>query len=236
MATKMKLAAVMIAALGVSACGSLPTYARKTETIPAEQAAQQEANREVKSRALYLRLVEEMQADNKHRAAIAYLDEYNQAYPGEDIAAILRGKSLVALEQYGDAEAVLQPLTTGALADQAYGELGTMWAKRGDWVRAASYFEMAREKAPTRVKYLNNLGYAELMTKRYDRAEQVLKQALELDDDNPSIRNNLILALFLQGKKAQARKIVLSLEGQERDQVIALLKQWNDTVLTGSSK
>lgn len=95
---------------------------------------------------------------------------------------------------------------------------------------------MAREKAPTRVKYLNNLGYAELMTKRYDRAEQVLKQALELDDDNPSIRNNLILALFLQGKKAQARKIVLSLEGQERDQVIALLKQWNDTVLTGSSK
>ncbi len=232
--SKASATALIIAAFGVSACGSLPTYRQDTNTIPAAEAAQQEANKEVKSKALYIQLVGKMQERGKHRAAIAFVDEYEQFYSSDPMSRYLRGASLVALKEFSEAEAILTPLTTSPLAHAAYNELGKMWAAQGDWTRAASHFELAREKAPTKVSYLNNLGYAELNTGRYADAERVLLQALELDEDNVSVRNNLILAKFLMGKKSEARTIILSLEGDERERVIALLKQWNDTVLVGS--
>jgi len=231
-----RVALAAIIAVSVSACGSLPTIGQRANTVPAAEAERQEAEKEVKSQKLYFKLIREMQDKGKHRAAIAFVDEYEQAYPSNPISQLLRGRSMVALKEHEQAEAILLPLTSTPAAPEAYNELGKMWAAKGDWTRAASNFEMAREKAPTHVNFINNLGYAEIKTGRYAEAEKVLMQGLELDETNMSVRHNLILAKFMQGKKGEVRKIIGTLDEQERQFVIALLKQWNDTVLVGSEK
>ncbi|MDE2514843.1 MAG: tetratricopeptide repeat protein [Rhodospirillales bacterium] len=160
------------------------------------------------ARKLYLLVIDGMRHDGQARAALAYLDDYDRVYPGDPHATLLRADCLLQTGQADQAEPLYRSLMSGAYAAAAQGGLGRVAARQGQWDEAATAFHAALRLDPSQAGYINDLGYVDLRRGRYDAALASLRQAAELQPGDLRTRNNLILALHLAGKDAEAQRII----------------------------
>lgn len=171
------------------------------------------------SRQLLLEMVTKMQAENLHRAALAYLDEFNEKIPGDESATLLRAKSLSALGFHRDAELAYWDLIKTRHAPAAYNGLGILASREGRWNAAEQEFTRAVKMRPTNAGFLNNLGHAQLRLGLLDEANFTLSQALELKADDVTAQANLIVCLHLAGRALEAELLMATLPAAERARV-----------------
>lgn len=216
---RISLIAVVVAAGLLSGCAALDDL---TTSDPATAAA---ADPE-KARGLYLKVITGLQEQNKHHAALAYLDDVEKRYPGDARAQLMRAQSLVALRMYREAEPVYRGLTRTAYASAAHNGLGTILGAQEQWSEAEAAFRQAVALRPTQGSFIGNLGYALLQQDRLDEAEFLLRQAAQLEPGAPEPRTNLILCLHRMGKTAEVSARLAGLDMAERRQVERLLTKW----------
>jgi Flp pilus assembly protein TadD len=177
------------------------------------------------ARRLFLIIVDGLRQDGKSRAALAYLDGYERAYPGDRQAMLMRADCLLDIGQTAQAASLYRRLLdrSGDVA-AAHAGLGQVAAANQDWRLAASEFADASSGDPANVAFLNDLGFAQMNGGAFPAAIESLRQAAELEAGNRHVRNNLILALHLSGNDAQARAMVDAItEPQDRAEAVGLL-------------
>jgi Flp pilus assembly protein TadD len=210
----------------LSACSSLwgGDGTARRDPSPADQLPQAAPLDAENSRDLYLGIVDKLRQGGKSRAALAYLDDYDNRHPGDVRAQTLRADSFLDIQDYDRAEAIYRQLVNGDQAAAAYDGLGRVAAGRGDWAKARAQFHEAVRREPINVKYLNDLGFAEMRIASYDEALFTLRQATELAPDNAMVRNNLILCLDVAGQgdaaKAMLGRIATAKERQAVEQMV----------------
>jgi Flp pilus assembly protein TadD len=160
-----------------------------------------------RSRTLFLVIVRGLQESGKPRAAIAYLRQYGKLYPNDPKAQLLLADCLLSAHEEAEAEAIYKGLSGGQAAARESG-LGRVAASHAAWEEAAALFQQAAMLDAANATYLNDLGFAQIMTGQFDLALGTLHQAAELAPENATIRSNLILALHLAGRDAEARSVI----------------------------
>lgn len=177
------------------------------------------------SRDLYLGIVDKLRQGGKSRAALAYLDDYDNRHPGDARAKVLRGDAFLDIQDYARAEGIYREMLEGDQAAAAYDGLGRVAAGRSDWAKARAYFHEAVRREPINVKYLNDLGFAEMRIASYDEALFTLRQATELAPENAQVRNNLILCLDIAGQGDAAKSMLGRIaDAKERRAVEQMVK------------
>jgi Flp pilus assembly protein TadD len=78
----------------------------------------------------------------------------------------------------------------------------------GNHAEARRYYQTALKIAPDEPAILSNLGLSYALSKDLVRAEATLRRAAAKSGADPRVRQNLALVLGLQGKFAEAEKIV----------------------------
>lgn len=156
------------------------------------------------TRDLYLTLIRQAREDGHSRAAIAFLDDFDQTYPGDTDAVILRVNCLLDLDQPETAQQVLTKLPARKLSGSVRAARGHVFAALGDWDGAITEYGAALQTIPSDRLANNALGYAQMRSGRLDAAVETLKRARELAPQDPVIRNNLLLALTMAGRKQEA--------------------------------
>jgi Flp pilus assembly protein TadD len=229
-----KIALAFAACLALGGCSTLhlssvlpPKPAVASNDIP--DATPIDAKR---SQALFLAIVGGLREQGHSSAALAYLDEYDRQYPGDQHAMLLRAQCLVDIDEPAEAEAVFRKLVKGNYAAAAHAGLGQAAAARGDWPIAVGDFGEAARLEPATSQYANDLGFARVKLGDYRGGVAMLDRAAQLAPDNHYIRNNLILGLHLSGKDEQARRLVDTIsEPADRAKAQQLLLVQADTVL-----
>jgi Flp pilus assembly protein TadD len=103
----------------------------------------------------------------------------------------------------------------GAVLDQ----LG----RHGD---AQRHYASALRLVPDEPSVLSNLGLSYALSKNLPQAEATLRRAAAQRASDPKIRQNLALVIGLQGRFAEAEKIVRAdLSSEEASQNVAILRQ-----------
>lgn len=219
--------AVLVVLPWLSACSSLfgDSQTARRAPSPGDQLPQAAPLDAENSRDLYLGIVDKLRQGGKSRAALAYLDDYDNRHPGDVRAQVLRGDAFLDIQDYARAEATYRELVNGDQAAAAYDGLGRVAAGRGDWAKARAQFHEAVRREPINVKYLNDLGFAEMRIASYDEALFTLRQATELAPENAQVRNNLILCLDVSGQGDAAKAMLGRIAStQERRAVEQMLK------------
>ena len=218
--------ALLVLLPALSACSSLfggdtPRHAPS----PADQMPQAAELDPENSRDLYLGIVDKLRQGGKSRAALAYLDDYDNRHPGDVRAQVLRANSFLDIQDYDRAEAIYRELVNGDEAAAAYDGLGRVAVGRGDWIKARAQFHEAVRREPINVKYLNDLGFAEMRIASYDEALFTLRQASELAPGNAQVRNNLILCLDVAGQGSESKAMIATIaDAKERRAVEQMVK------------
>lgn len=175
------------------------------------------------SPAAYLKLIGEMRASGRPRAALAHLDAFEASHPKDSAARLLRADCLVDVGQYAAARQVYEGLAKGAQGAAAYAGLGRIAALEGDWIVASGAFGEAVKRQPINPAYVGDLGFALLRAGDVQASLFRLRQAAELAPDSPTVRNNLILALEADGQAAAARRLLDQVtDPKERDEIAAM--------------
>jgi Flp pilus assembly protein TadD len=103
---------------------------------------------------------------------------------------------------------------------------GTALDRLGRHDEARRYYENALKIRPNEPSVLSNLGMSYLLSKQLANAEQTLRRAHEGDRSDMRIRQNLALAIGLQGRVPEAESIVSAgLPPDEAAESVSTLKQ-----------
>ncbi|MBB3927025.1 Flp pilus assembly protein TadD [Sphingobium jiangsuense] len=163
----------------------------------------------VSTRGFYLQLITQARIDGRARAALAYLDDFERRYPGDPEAAVLRVNSLLDIGDVDGAEAAAAGLPSaggGDNRDKAVNAVhGHLLAARGRWHDALPFYQAAVRASPTEALLRNALGYAQLRAGLGGAAIETLRGAAALAPSDAVIRNNLLLALTMDGRQDEAR-------------------------------
>ncbi len=118
------------------------------------------------------------------------------------------GLSLIASKRSGEA---LRPLTTLADADpqdwRVRSAIGVALDEQGRFEEARARYREALAIKPDEPGVLTNLGVSHLMTGEAPQAEAFLRQAAALAGAGAETRQNLALAVGLQGRFAEAEQL-----------------------------
>ncbi len=120
------------------------------------------------------------------------------------------GKQLVKAGQAQSAIGVLQPVVQSGKADwKTYSALGSALDQTGQHAKARGYYQSALNSRPGEVSIMNNIGMSHLLEGNLPQAEAELKKAdaIPASASQPRIRQNLALAVGLQGRFDEARDI-----------------------------
>lgn len=223
--TGWRIGLIFAATLTAAACTTPGANTQAEEASP--YTAQSTGNVDPeKSRALYIGLINTMAEDGKHRAALAYLDDFDKRWPGDAEATALRADQHLALGEYKEAAVQYRKVMNTSVKDRAYAGFGRIAAALGDWPRAVGQLEKARALRPAHVSYLNNLGYAYLKVGQNKKALTLLERALEIDPKNDAVRNNVILALAQNKEKAKVMRALDLLSDTEREKVVKMIQNF----------
>jgi Flp pilus assembly protein TadD len=189
-----RLSAALCVAIPACIPASVWATARQAEIAP--------------TRDLYLLLIRQARADGRPRAALAYLADFERRYPGDLAARILHVNCLLDLGRTDAAEAAAAGLPATSPDGENSVIRGHILAARGDWEAAAVQYRAALAASPADPLTRNALGYAELRAGHPAYAAEMLKAASDLAPTNTVIRNNLLLALTLAGRGAEAEAVI----------------------------
>ncbi|MGB0920356.1 MAG: tetratricopeptide repeat protein [Alphaproteobacteria bacterium] len=180
-----------------------------------------------KSKALYMTLIASLAADGKHRAALAYLDDFDTRWPNDPNAISIRADQHLALRELRTAALEYQKLRRFDANAKADAGLGRVAGALGKWDRAVTYLSRAVRQHPANASYLNNLGYAHLKKSQPNRARKLLERAYEIEPENQQVRNNLMVAMALTGDQATVLKVLNEMEPADRTKMVKLIRSFS---------
>lgn len=202
----MKRFLLSCALLALTGCGGLPDFS------PAHTQAAAAPVKELTpdgQASLYLAAIDGLVKQERYGAALAFLDRYavGEKNP-EPRYWLLRGDALLGCARIGEALAAYGQLPETPLAAQGWNGQGRAQAAARDWRGAQGDFRRAVRSDPANADFLNNLAYAELHLGLRAEAVADLRQARELAPRSTLVRDNLFIALTLQGDRTGAQAVL----------------------------
>ncbi|WP_107311282.1 pilus assembly protein [Burkholderia metallica] len=158
--------------------------------------------------AMYLGLIQRMQAQGLYYASLAHIDAYDKAYGVSPDTILLRADALRMTDQPAASAAAYTQLLKTPLAARGYRGLGLIAGAAGDFGQAVQALTQASELAPTDASLLSDLAYAKLRNGDVIGARVPLMKAAELDQRNPKIVSNLALYLLAAGRTQDAQRLM----------------------------
>lgn len=176
----------------------------------------------------------EMRANNGDAdGAMALLNHALKTQPNNVDLLYARAMTAVTLKDYGQMEKDLKKVLDIRPNDAAaLNALGYTWADRGQHLhQALRMIRRALKQQPDDPAFLDSMGWALYRLGHLDQAETYLKRALAAYPD-PEVANHLAEVLWMNGKKAQARRVwKAALKGApDSDAIHASLKRLGVTL------
>ena len=152
------------------------------------------------------------------------------AYHPRDMALRFRlGRALLEGGRSVQAEGTFRAMIQAGQRDwRTYNALGSALAAQGRFAEARAQYALALRAAPKNAKVINNIALSHILEGNPAKAETMLREALATPEGRrePRIRQNLALALGLQGRFKEARYIASQdLPPAEVEANMAYLKQ-----------
>ncbi|AFQ48326.1 tetratricopeptide repeat protein [Burkholderia cepacia] len=158
--------------------------------------------------AMYLGLIQRMQAQGLYYASLAHIDAYDKTYGVSPDTILLRADALRMTDQPAAGAAAYSQLLKTPLAARGYRGLGLIAGAAGDFGQAVQALTQASDLAPTDASLLSDLAYAKLRNGDVVGARVPLMKAAELDQRNPKIVSNLALYLLAAGRAQDAQRLM----------------------------
>ncbi len=155
--------------------------------------------------------------------------------PDDPKVGAIYGKKLIGIGQGNAAIPVLEGVVQNPSADwRVHSALGSAYDQDGQFEAARSQYEKALAKKPDEMSILNNMGMSHILQGDPKNAETILRKASQSPKarGEPRIRQNLALAVGLQGRFDEARRIAS--EDLPADQVEANI-EYLETMLSKSN-
>src|ERR1700733_14703596 len=156
-----------------------------------------------------LRYGQALRATGQRSQAVAVLEQATIAHPGNK--ALLAGYGR-ALADNGNFQQAFDTLSRAPSPDNPDWRIlsvqGTALDQLGRHEEARRYYESALKIVPGEPSVLSNLGLSYMLSKNLPKAEEVLRQAYPGGRADTRVRQNLALAIGLQGRFAEAEQIV----------------------------
>ena len=175
-----------------AAAGETPTETRRDENNPD----------------FYLELIAGMQEKRLYYASLAHLDLFEQRWPKDRRALLLRADALRHTGDYAQARDCYRRLLEQETSAGAHHGLGLIAAAEGDLAQASASLHEAARLAPIDARILNDLGYLQLLRGERAAARLSLFKASELAPDNRQVGANLALYLLLEGQSERAEQVM----------------------------
>ena len=138
------------------------------------------------------------------------LDELTRRNPDDVKLAAYYGKQLTHHGRAADGERTLQRVVAAGQADwRVHSALGSALDQQGKFTEAREHYAIALEGGAKKLTVLNNIGMSYMLEGDLKAAEATLREASSLPDggSEPRVRQNLALAVGLQGRFEEAREI-----------------------------
>jgi Flp pilus assembly protein TadD len=156
-----------------------------------------------------LRYGKALRASGQRAQAVAVLEQGTIAHPGNKLLLAAYGR---ALADNGNFQQAFEVLGRAHSPDDPDWRLlsaqGATLDQLGRYEEARQYYASALKIVPDHPSVLSNLGLSYVLSKDLVRAEDTLRRANSMAPGDPRVRANLALAIGLQGRSAEAEKIV----------------------------
>ena len=150
-----------------------------------------------------------LRATGQRAQAVAVLEQATIAHPGNKQLLAAYGR---ALADNGNFQQAFEVLGRAHSPDDPDWRLlsaqGATLDQLGRYEEARQYYSSALKVVPDHPSVLSNLGLSYVLSKELPRAEDTLRRAHRLAPTDLRVRANLALAVGLQGRFAEAEKIV----------------------------
>jgi Flp pilus assembly protein TadD len=168
-----------------------------------------------------------LRATGQRAQAVAVLEQASIAHPGNKPLLAAYGRALADNGNFQQAFDVLGRAHSPDDPDwRLLSAQGATLDQLGRFEEARQYYASALKIAPDHPSVLSNLGLSYVLSKDLPKAEETLRRAHGLAPADPRVRANLALAVGLQGRVADAEKIVKAdLPPAEAAANVAQLKQ-----------
>ena len=227
----------LILALGLGSCQT-PGFSDITGSIGEKtdvasdprrdaQAYQERYRADPKDADAALKYGKALRASGQRAQAVAVLEQATIAHPGNKLLLAAYGR---ALADNGNFQQAFEVLGRAHSPDDPDWRLlsaqGATLDQLGRYEEARQYYASALKIVPDHPSVLSNLGLSYVLSKELPRAEDTLRRAHSQAPTDLRVRANLALAVGLQGRYAEAEKIVKAdLPPAEAAANVAQLKQ-----------
>lgn len=216
---------------GVGSSGSDPVVTGSVEQPSIRATAEaaknwQEKPQSVRNAVIYARLLDK--SGNK-AALIKVLETTLTHNPNDGKLIAYLGKELVlAGRAKAGAEQLNKAIAAGETDWKVYSALGSAYDQTGEHSKARDAYQAALAQNPQEVSIHNNVGMSYILEGDLKQAESSLRAAQKLPEGefNQTLRQNLALAVGLQGRFNEASEIASrDLPPEQVEQNLAFLKQ-----------
>jgi len=168
-----------------------------------------------------------LRATGQRSQAVAVLEQATLAHPGDKALLAGYGRALADNGKFQQAFDVLSRAHSPDNPDwRILSVQGTALDQLGRHDEARRYYASALKIVPDEPTVLSNLGLSYVLSKELPKAEEILRQAYANNRSDARVRQNLALAVGLQGRFAEAEQIVRAdLPAEEAAANVAYLKQ-----------
>src|SRR5437868_14433409 len=150
-----------------------------------------------------------LRATGQRAQAVAVFEQATIAHPSDNLLLAGFGRALADNGNFQQAFDVLTRAHTPDNPDwRILSAQGTALDQLGRHEEARQYYASALKIAPDQPLVLSNLGLSYVLSKDLPKAEETLRRAHGLAATDQRVRANLALAVGLQGRVADAEKIV----------------------------
>jgi Flp pilus assembly protein TadD len=156
-----------------------------------------------------LRYGQALRADGRREQAVAVLEQASIANPGNKQLLAAYGRALAENGSFKQAFDILSRAHTPANPDwRILSVQGTTLDQMGKHGEARRYYSSALKIVPDEPSVLSNLGMSYVLSKELPKAEATLRRAYARGGSDVRVRQNLALAIGLQGRMAEAEALV----------------------------
>src|SRR5256714_6065877 len=168
-----------------------------------------------------------LRASGQRAQAVAVLEQATIAHPGNKLLLAAYGRALADNGNFQQAFDVLGRAHSPDDPDwRLLSAQGATLDQLGRYEEARQYYASALRIAPDEPSVLSNLGMSYVLSKELPKAEETLRRAQATGRADARVRQNLALAVGLQGRFAEAETIVKAdLPADEAAANVAYLKQ-----------
>jgi Flp pilus assembly protein TadD len=150
-----------------------------------------------------------LRAVGERSQAVAVLEQAALANPRNKALLAGYGRALADNGNFQQAFDVLTQAHTPEDPDwRILSAQGAVLDQLGKYEEARQYYASALKIVPDEPSVLSNLGMSYLLSKDLAKAEEILRHAHSLRDNDPRVRMNLAVVLSLEGRASEAEGIV----------------------------